>query len=639
MRDIRRPQALALTREIGERTRKRVLMVTLLGLSALMWSAALVKAEGHEDVIVSHGYNEYDELKYGPDDAHLAYVNPQAPEGGEISISWVGTFDSMNPFATGIGTPGVLSSSMYEDIMTTTADEVGSYYCVLCTTLEYPESQDWVIFNLRDDVFFSDGERFDAGDIKFSFELLRDEGTPSIQAYFKEAIASVEILDTHRIKFTFAEGIPRKGLLTQMGVLPAFPQHWYEATGAKLDESRMEIGPGTGEYMLDSIDPGRRIVYRRNPEYWGRDHYLNVGRGNYDTIRIEYFGDTTAAFEAFKAGEVTFRQENSSLQWATAYDFPALNEGSVVRNTLPSGILPAARGFIFNMTNPKFEDRNLRRALGMMFNFTWTNESLQYGLFSQRESFWENERLKATGLPEGRELELLEPFRDQLPEAIFTEPAYLPHESGARPMDRRNRGRALELMAEAGYTPGDDGMLRDANGRTLDIEFIEETQSMDRILLPYIENLQALGVNATYNRIDPAQYQNRIQNKNFDMRDAAYPSGLVEGSGLSQRYGCEDRMDVFNDAGYCNPVVDALADQLLEIETYDEMAAIIRAVDRIMRYDYFMVPVWMLQANWVAHYDMFEHPEELPPFSLGHLDFWWINQEKAGALEAAGVLR
>ncbi|MEO0917224.1 MAG: extracellular solute-binding protein, partial [Pseudomonadota bacterium] len=472
----------------------------------------------------------------------------------------------------------------------------------------------------------------------FAFELLKEQGTPSYAAFVNANVERAELLDPYKIKFTFKEGVPRRSLIPTMGSLSAWPKHWYEETNARLDESRLEVGPGTGEYVLDSLDVGRQIIYRRDPDYWGADHYLRVGRGNYDSIRIEYFGDTIAAFEGFKAGEVTFRQENSSLNWATAYDFRALERGWVVTNTLPTGNLPAARGFIFNMKDPKLADRNLRLAIGRMFNFNWTNQNLQYGLFQQREAFWENDRLKAAGLPEGRELELLEPYRDQLPDAIFTEEALLPHESGERPLDRRNLRAALALMQEAGYTPGSDGLLRDESGNVLSIEFIEDTQTMDRIILPYMENLKALGVDIVYNRIDPAQYQDRTQNKDFEMRDAAYTVGLVEGSGLSQRFGCEDRDDVFNDAGYCNPVVDALADSLLDVETYDDMAAHIRAIDRIMRYDYFMIPVWSLQESWVAHYDMYGFPDELPPFSTGFLDFWWIDTEREAALKAEGAL-
>lgn len=613
----------------------------VLSVGALLVGAGSAWSDSHEKIIISHGYNEYDELKYSPDDPHLGYVNPNAPLGGELSLALIGTFDSMNAFATLVGSPAALSTSMYQDMMITTADEIGSYYCLLCTTLEYPESQDWVIFNIRDDVKFSDGVQMTGADILFAFDKLRTEGTPSYAQYVDQVVENAELISDFKIKFTFKEGVPRRSLIAVMGGLPAFPKHWYEETGAKLDESRLEIGPGTGEYTIEraDIDVGRQLIYRRNPDYWGKDHYLQVGRGNYDSIRLEYFGDTVAAFEAFKSGDITFRQENSSINWATAYEFPALEKGWVVKDTVPGGNLPAARGFVFNMKNEKMQNRSLRRAIGLMFNFTWTNENLQYGLFRQREAFWDSDLLKAEGLPEGRELELLDPYRDQLPEEIFTEPAVVPHESGSRPLDRRNLRKAIALMEEAGYTPGDDGMLRDENGQVLSVEFIEDTQSMDRIILPYIENLKTLGVDVTYNRIDPAQYQDRTQNKDFEMRDAAYRNGFIEGSGLEQKYSCKDSDDVFNPAGYCSPVIDALAKSLQEVETYDDMAAHIKAVDRILRYEYFMVPVWTLTDSWVAYYDMYEYPENLPPYALGHTDFWWINSDKEAALKADGALR
>lgn len=609
--------------------------------AAILFASVPAFGDSHETIIISHGYNEYDALKYSPDDTHLGYVNPDAPEGGEISYAQVGTFDSMNAYATLVGTPAALSTSMYEDMMVPTADEIGSSYCLLCETLEYPASQDWVIFNIRKDVTFSDGVPMTGADILYAFEKLRAEGTPSYAQFVDQVVEKAELLDPYRLKFTFADGIPRRSLISTMGSLPAFPKHWYDETGAKLDESRIDIGPGTGEYTItrDDIDVGNRLVYRRNPDYWGKDHYLKKGQGNYDSIRVDYFGDTTTAFEAFKSGNVTFRRENSSINWATKYDFPSLEKGWVVKDTIENENIPAARGFVFNMKKEKLQDRNLRRAIGMMFNFTWTNDSLQYGLFRQREAFWDNDRLKAKDLPEGLELALLEPFRDQLPPEIFTEPASLPHESGSRPLDRRNLRAALGLMAEAGYTPGNDGLLRNANGETLSIEFIEDQQSMDRIVLPYIENLKSLGVDITYNRIDPAQYQDRTQNKDYEMRDAFYRSGFVEGSGLQQRYSCEDSDDVFNPAGYCNPVVDALAKSLLDVKSYDDMAAHITAIDRILRYDYIMVPVWTLTSSWVAHFDMYEHPENLPPYALGHLDFWWINQDKLADLKSAGALR
>ena len=596
-------------------------------------------ADSHEVIITSHGFSNFGELAYPADFTHLDYVNVDAPKGGEIAIWAQGTFDSMNPFATQRGTPGRLASIPYERVMSATADEVGSSYCLLCETIEYPESQDWVIFHMRTDVTFSDGTPMTAHDMVFSHELLRDEGTPSYGSYVKQVIASVEALDDHTVKFVFAEGIPRKGLISLVSSTPVWSRAWYEETGAKLDESRFEISPGTGPYMLDSYDAGRRIIYRRNPDYWGAEHPLGVGHNNFDTIRVEYFADTTTAFEAFKSGEYTFRQENSSLTWATGYDFPALTNEWVVQDVVPVGTVPSATGFLLNLRNPKFDDVRVREALGLMYNFTWTNDTLQYGLFAQRESFWQGSELAATGVAEGRELELLQSVADLIDPSLLTDPVVMPHTSGERQLDRGNLRAALALMEDAGWVAGDDGMLRNDAGETFTLEFLSVSPSFDRIVMPYIDNLKRLGVDATYNRVDPAQYQLRSQTFDYEMIYDGYTSGLEEGSGLGQKYGSEDVDDVFNPAGFSHPAVDALIDAVEAAESYDEMAAGVRAIDRIMRAERFITPAWYLGNRWLAYYDMFERPDELPPYAIGELDFWWYNADKAEELRAAGALR
>lgn len=634
-----RPRANATNRAKADRFRRRSLKVSLLMLTALMWSTGIALATSHEKIIVSHAYSTFGEFKYGPDFEHLAYVNPDAPKGGEISISAEGTFDSFNAYATLRGTPGALSTIMYERILTGTDDEVSAVYCLLCTTMEYPETEDWVIFNLRPEAEFSDGTPLTAHDVVFSHTLLLEQGTPSYANYVKQVIPLVEALDDHRVKYTFADGVPRKNLISQAGSTPVWSKAWYEKTGARLDESRLEVSPGSGPYMLDSYDVGKRIVYRRNPDYWGRDLPIMRGRANFDTIRVEYFADSSAAFLAFTAGEFTFRQENSSLNWATSYDFPALDKGWVVRAEPENGNLPGATGFVFNLRRDKFQNRDLRRALGLMYNFTFTNETLQYGLFRQRESFWQGSELAAEGLPEGRELELLQSVANLIDPSILTEPAAMPHESSARQLDRRNLGAALDLMEKAGYTPGADGMLRNAEGQTLKVEFLETRQSFDRIVTPYIENLKRLGVDVTYNRVDPAQYQQRTQSFDYDVIFDGYRVSLEEGIGLSQRFGTEDKNDVFNPAGFGHPAVDKLIEAVVDAESYAEMAAGVRAIDRIMRYEYFVVPVWYLGNYWLAYYDMYERPDPLPPYGLGHLDFWWFNAEKAAKLKAEGALR
>ena len=391
-----------------------------------------------------------------------------------------------------------------------------------------------------------------------------------------------------------------------------------------------------GDYKFNE-----RIVYVRNPNYWGKDLPVNVGRWNFDSIRVEYFADSDAALEAFKAGVYTFRQENSSLSWATRYDFPAVEKKWVVKDTPKDGTLPTANGMVFNLRRPQFQDIRVRQAIGLVFNFEWTNQTLQYGLFKHRDSFWQGSELEARGVPEGRELELLESVKEKIDPAILTEPAVVSHDSTAdRQLDRGNLRKASKLLEAAGWIVGNDG-LRRKDGKTLDVEFLSVSAGFDRIINPYIENLKQLGVNARYNRVDPSQYSERVNGGSFDfdMIYDGYNTGLEEGTGLTQRFGTSGLGDVFNPAGYASPAVDALAEDVVKATTRDEMAAGVRAIDRIMRADYFIVPSWYNDVYWLAYYDMYEHPDPLPPYALGQLDFWWFNADKFKALQAAGALR
>jgi microcin C transport system substrate-binding protein len=607
----------------------------LIGATVLAAGTSRAQDAG---VTVSHGYNYFGELKYGPDFTHLGYVNPVAPKGGEISVSAQGSFDSMNPYSRE-GLAGALSTSGYESLMEGTADEVGSSYCLVCETLEWPEDLSSVTFNMRPEARFSDGTPLTAHDVAFSHNLLMEQGLPSYAAAVAEIIADVEVIDDHTVRFNFIEGSPVRDRIGTAGGVPIWSKAWYESTGARLDESRLEISPGSGPYVLDRVDPGRQIIYRRNPDYWGADLPITQGRSNFDTIRVEYFADATAAFEAFKAGEFTFRQENSSLVWATQYEFPALSNGHVIKTELPNGSLPYAGGFVFNLARPQFQDPLVRQAIALMFNFSWTNETLQYGLFSQRESFWQGSDLAAQGVPEGRELELLQSVADLIDPAILTEPVTVPHESSPdQPLDRRNLRAALALMEEAGWIPGDDGLLR-KDGQTLKLEFLSYAQTFDRVLQPFVDNLQRLGVDASYNRVDPASYENRLRGFDIDMVYDGFSNGLEEGSALNQRYGSQGLGDVFNPANFSHPAVDALIEVVGAATDYEEMAAGVRAIDRIMRRELFIIPIWYNPNFWVVYFDQYDHPETLPPYALGHLDFWWYDAEAAAALQAAGVLR
>ena len=599
----------------------------------------LNEARANEKITVSTGFSNFGELKYSKDFDHLDYVNPSAPKGGEISIWANGTFDSMNPYSRK-GTSGSLSSIFFEELLTSTADEIGTVYCFMCSTLEYPEDLSWVVFNLRPEVTFSDGSKLTAEDVSFSYKLFLTEGLVSFRAVLSKLVKKVEVLESNKIKFYFLEDAPLRDRIETVGGLPVFSQKWFTENEAGLDESRLEPALGTGPYVLDSYDINQEILYKRNENYWARDLNFTKGRNNFDFIRVEYFGDSNAAFEGFKSGAYTFRIENSSKQWATGYDFPALNKGHIVKRELRDGTIATGQSFVMNLRKEKFKDIKVREALSLMFNFEWSNATLFYGLYARINSFWENSDLAAIGVPEGEELDLLAELVDEglLSTEILTNPAISAPTSGSRQLDRKNLRAASKLLDDAGWVVGDDGKRR-KDGKTLDVEFLEASPAFDRIVNPFVENLISLGVNAKLNRIDYAQYTNRTRSFDFDIVTDQFRMSYEPGSGLKQYFGSETAKEsLFNSMGVSSPAIDRLIDFISGASSKADLRIAVRALDRVLRAEKFWIPQWYKDVHTVAYFDMFEHPEPLPPYSLGYLDFWWVNPEKEAKLKAEGAL-
>jgi microcin C transport system substrate-binding protein len=608
---------------------------------ALALAAPAALAESHEDTITSHGYNFFGALSYSADYPHLTYVNPEAPKGGEISIWAPGTFDSFNLY-TRKGRAGALSTAGHEDILTTFADDPTALYCFLCETMEYPEDISWVIFNLRDDVTFSDGRGWAAEDLKFTYDIFMEQGLPSFRAAFGAMIESVEVLDTHKIRFNFTPDSAERDRIGLAGIFPAFSKSWFEETGARLDESSLTPIMGTGAYVLDSYEVNQRIVYKRNPEYWGEGLPMTIGRNNFDQIRVEYFADSNAAFEGFKAGAYTFRSENSSKQWATGYDFPALEKGWAIKAELPDGGLTNGQSFVFNLRRDKFQDPHVREAIALMFNFEWSNESLFYGLYERINSFWGNSVMEATGTPGEDEIAILQPLVDEglLDASILTDEVKQPPMSGGeRQLDRGNLRKASALLDEAGWIVGDDG-LRRKDGEVLSVEFLESSPAFDRVILPYVQNLERLGIQAKLDRVDPAQETNRTREYDFDMVTHQFAMSLEPSTGLKQWFASEGKDESSrNLMGLGDPAVDKLIEVIIAAETQDDMHSAVRAFDRVLRSKQFWVQQWFKDVHTVAYFDQYEYPDPLPPLARGELDFWWFNQDKHDALVEAGALR
>ncbi|NIZ14152.1 extracellular solute-binding protein [Phaeobacter sp. HF9A] len=620
-----------------------------LSTAALLSSTSLAQSAEDENIIKSYGYSFYGELDYPEDYTHFDYVNPDAPKGGEISIPFVGTLDSMNPY-NGKGRAHLFSVYPYESLLGEApsagvpADKYGQSYCLLCESLEYPEDKSWVIFHMRPEAKFSDGTPVTAHDIAFSHNLMLDQGLKSYAEAVRKRIPKVEVIDDHTIKFYFADGISRRSLIEQVGGVPAWSKKWFEETGQQLSDTWIEGPPGSGPYIIDEIDLSRRIVLKRNPDYWGKDLPFNVGRNNFDTIRLEIFADDTASFEAFKAGEYTFRSEGDSKKWATGYDFPKVEAGTVKLEELPDGSPPTPSGIVFNLASPELQDKRVREALALAFNFEWSNESLLNDLFERRASYTQDTPLMATGKPEGAELAFLQNLGDVVPEELLTQDVYVPAKSDPRRLyDRRNARLAADLLEAAGYLVGDDGKRVGPDGKPFTLEFLfssSSTPTTRAVMENYVANLEKLGVNVKFDAVDTAQYTSRERDRDYDLRVGSYAAYLGTGTGLAQYYGSEAASySLFNPAGLASPLVDAIiAVSLLADNREDEVTAL-TALDRALRYEFFMIPLWYNPDHWVAYYDQYDHPETIPPYALGYLDFWWYDAEKAKKLRDAGALR
>ena len=592
-----------------------------------------------QDDIISHGISTFGDLKYEKDFKHLSYVNPNAPKGGEISFWAFGSFDSMHPY-TRKGRAGAYSSIFFESLLEGTSDEIDSAYGLVAKEIQYPEDRSWVIFTLRDLVKFSDGSPLTAKDVLFSFNLLKEKGLPSFRAVLEKDVKKAELISDSKIKFIFNDDVPKRDLINTVGGLPIFSQKYFVDNNVDFEASTLTPAVGSGPYILEKVDVGKQIIYKKNPAYWGNDLSINKGRYNFDTFRVEYFADYNSAFEGFKAGTYTFRNEASSKIWATGYDFPALEKNWIKKTTLPDGNLSSGQSFVINLRREKFHDIRVRKAIGLMFNFEWSNSTLFYGLYERINSFWDNSDLKAVGIPDNEELEILNKHKAVLDVNTFSQEVYTFPKSSSKQLDRKNLRQASKLLDKAGWKVGDDGLRRNTEGKTLDVEILNDSQAFDRIINPYVENLKKLGINAANIKIDNAQMTDRRRKFDFDILVGFLSTQLTPGSELEQYFGSESAdFSIFNLTGIKDKGVDAIIKDVRAAKSREELGFAIRALDRVLRNKVIWVPQWFKNKHTIAYYDMYEHPKTLPPYDIGVLDTWWINTDKYNNLKEQGALK
>ncbi|WP_457787317.1 extracellular solute-binding protein [Pseudomonas sp. PL-6] len=579
----------------------------------------------------SHGYAQFGTLKYPASFSHFDWVNPEAPKGGTLRIMASGTFDTLNPYtfkgSSPISTAHFLQygvNELNEPLMVGTGaydpsgDEPASSYGLIAASVEYSEDRSWVVFNLRPEARFHDGKPITAYDVAFSYRLLRSDGHPQYRTHLQE-VKRVDILNRQRIRFVFKRaGNPL--LILRLGELPVLPQHYWKDRDFKA--TTFEPPLGSGPYRIAQVVPGRSLVFQRAKDWWGKDLPVNRGKYNFDRVEVEFYRDNHVAFEAFKAGEFDFYIENQAKNWANGYRFPAVTRGEVIRAEIAHQIPTQTQALFMNTRRGLFGQRKVREALGLMFDFEWTNRTLFNNSYVRASSYYPNSEFSATGKPEGAEWLLLSPHRDKLPARLFSQPIVQPVTDG-RGIPRETLRRALGLLADAGWKPAGQE-LRNARGERFEFEIMLVNPSLERILQPYVANLASIGIRANLRTVDRAQYKQRLDQFDYDMILLTLPQTLSPGLEQSL-YFHSSQVNVKgskNYAGVAHPVVDAMIDKLLSAQTRDEQIAATRALDRVLLWQHYSIPNWYINYHRLAYRNRFAFVTT-PPYTLG-LRTWWL---------------
>lgn len=575
----------------------------------------------------SHGLSSYGALALPADYQQFPHVNVDAPKGGTLSYQPgtrfrnqnFNTFNTLNGFVNR-GDGALRVELTFDTLMTVTGDEVDSYYGVLAEWVEFTDDGLTYDFKIRPDARFHDGSRVLASDIAWSMLTLKDAGHETVKPLLRH-VESAEGLEEDMLRVRFGPDRPRTAHLAILG-LPAFSEAFWD--GKDFEASTLDPILGSGPYRVGDFEVGRFIEYDRVEDYWAADLPFARGTSNFDTIRINYFRDRDVAFEAFKAGEMNVRRESVSRLWATAYNFPRVESGEVIQSVIENERPGGAQGAFFNTRREKFSDRRLRQAIGLLFDFEWTNERIFYGLYKRTQSTFQNAPYMASGLPSAAELAILEPFRDDLLPETFEEP-YIPPVSDGSGSDRRLSVEANRLLNEAGWRL-DGGRRVNEAGEQLQVEFLLASQVFERIYLPLVQNMQRLGIDASLRIVDPTQYQSRINNFDFDVVGLNLAPALTPGSGMRAVYGSwsANQPGAWNVAGIALPTVDALIEMAEAAEELDELYTIMSAMDRVLRPYHFWIPQWHSGAHWIAHEAGIRRPETVPRYTLPIETHWWM---------------
>lgn len=607
-----------------------------LGVAAFLAAVAVSAPVRAEEPEWRHAAAAIGEPKYPEGFAHFDYVNPDAPKGGTVRLHESGSFDNLNP----VPRRGDLASGLgfiYDTLMTPAYDEldVMSDYGLLAEAMQYPDDSSWVKFRLRDGARWHDGEPVTPEDVVWSFQVLT-ENNPG-QAFYYRHVEKAEVTGEREVTFTFDQAGNRE-LPKIVGQLMVLPKHYWTAEGRDITRATVEAPLGSGPYRISSVVPGRSVVYQRVKDYWGKDLPVNVGSNNFDEIRYEYYRDEDVARQAFKADEYDWYQELSANRWATQYDFPAIEKGWVKKLEFPDVGSGRMQGYTFNLRREKFQDPRVRRAFNLAYDFETSNEILSYGLNERIDSYFAGTDLAATGLPEGKELQILKDVEDEvdgegIPQTVFTEPYDLPV-GGSPQALRKNLRQASRLLKEAGYELKNGKLVNTKSGQPLEVEILLSSPGAERGALAYKSDLEKLGIGVSLRTVDTSQYVRRVQARDFDIAIFVWPQSLSPGNEQNEFWGSEaaDRPGSRNYAGIKNPAVDALIQKIVFAEDRDTLVAATHALDRVLLHNEYVVPQFRAPVDRIVYWDRIDHPETLPKFTPGFPQIWWYDQAKAAKI-------
>jgi microcin C transport system substrate-binding protein len=620
---IRRRSPCSTAEKIARRqvVRRSPAVIVFLVFSLLFAGAAQAAA--------THGMSLFGDLKYGPDFKHFDYVNPNAPSGGTIRYAAIGTYDTLNPFVIK-GIPAAGIGGTFDTLTVRSEDEPSSEYGLVAEKIELAPDKLSVLYTLRKEARFHDGTPMTPEDVVWTFETLRAKGQPMYRSYYGD-VTKVEKEGERGVRFSFKSADNRE-LPQIIGEMPVLSKAYW--SGRDFGNTTLDPPLGSGPYKVEALDPGRSITYRRVADYWAADLPVNKGRHNVDIIRYDYYRDGTIALEAFKAGQYDVRQENSSKNWATGYDSPALRAGLIKKDQIPHQRPSGMQGFGYNLRRPLFQDPRVREALAYAFDFEWSNKNLFYDAYTRTRSYFDNSELAATGVPQGEELKILEEFRGQIPEQVFTTEYDLPKYDGSGNI-RDGLRAALKLLKEAGWTFKGEKLVNDETGQPFEFEILLVQPEFERIVLPVKKNLERMGITARVRTIDPAQYEKRMQTYDFDMAVVSFGASQSPGNELRDHFGslAADEQGSQNVLGIKSKVVDELIEELIKAPDRAGLVARTHALDRVLQYGYYVIPHYHVAAFRVAYWDKYRRPAVSPKYAVG-LDTWWIDPKAEQSVEA-----